>query len=58
MAWLPIKSRFQEKVINADYFTIMLQNRILVDDAFTIALANQRPVKIASVSQLEKATAS
>ena len=58
MAWLPIKSHFQEKVINADYFTILLQNRILVDDAFTIALANQRPVKIASVSQLEKATAS
>ena len=58
MAWLPIKSHFQEKVINADYFTILLQNRILVDDAFTIALTNQRPVKIASVSQTEKATAS
>ena len=58
MTWLPIKSHFQEKVINADYFTILLQNRILVDDAFTIALANQRPVKIASVSQTEKATAS
>ena len=58
MVWLPIKSHFQEKVINADYFTILLQKRILVDDAFTIALANKRQVKITSVSQTEKATSS
>ena len=51
-------SQFQEKVIYADYFTILLQKRILIDDAFTIARANQRQVKIASVSQTEKATAS
>ena len=49
-----MKSHFQEKVINADYFTILLQKRILIDDAFTIARANQRQVKIVSVSQTEK----
>ena len=48
-----MKSHFQEKVINADYFTILLQKRILIGDAFTIARVNQRQVKIVSVSQTE-----
>ena len=51
--WFPMKSHFQEKVINADYFTILLQKRIPIGDAFTIARANQRQVKIVSVSQTE-----
>ena len=50
LVWLPIKSHFQEKVINADYVTIWLQKRILIDDAFTIARANQRQVKILALA--------